>query len=89
MRYMTAHTAHAAALALSEEPGSAHVLAGGTDLLVQLKAGNINEAVQITDAPPLLNESPAVSTVVDQRFVENLPLNGRSFQSLIASQQPC
>jgi hypothetical protein len=27
--------------------------------------------------------SPAVSTVVDQQFVENMPLNGRSFQSLI------
>ena len=41
MKYMTAHTAHAAALALAEEPGSARVLAGGTDLLVQLKAGNL------------------------------------------------
>jgi TonB dependent receptor/Carboxypeptidase regulatory-like domain/TonB-dependent Receptor Plug Domain len=29
------------------------------------------------------NLSPAVSTVVNQQFVENMPLNGRSFQSLI------
>jgi hypothetical protein len=28
--------------------------------------------------------SPAVSTVVDRTFVESLPLNGRSFQSLIS-----
>jgi hypothetical protein len=29
------------------------------------------------------NLSPAVSTVVDRQFVEQMPLNGRSFQSLI------
>ena len=28
-------------------------------------------------------ESGTVSTVVDRTFVENLPLNGRSFQTLI------
>ena len=33
---------------------------------------------------PLVNTEPAtVSTVVDRTFVENLPLNGRSFQTLI------
>jgi hypothetical protein len=37
----------------------------------------------VTEAS-LLNESPSVSTVVDRQFAENLPLNGRSFQSLIA-----
>jgi carboxypeptidase family protein/TonB-dependent receptor-like protein len=30
------------------------------------------------------SESPAVGTEVDRQFVENLPLNGRTFQSLIA-----
>jgi CO/xanthine dehydrogenase FAD-binding subunit len=43
MRYMKAETARAAAVALAEEPGTARVLAGGTDLLVQMKSG----AVQI------------------------------------------
>ena len=38
---MTAHSAKAAAMALVEEPGSARILAGGTDLLVQMKAGNL------------------------------------------------
>lgn len=41
MRYMTAQTAKAAAEALAKEPGNARALAGGTDLLVQLKAGNL------------------------------------------------
>lgn len=41
MKYMTAQTARAAAQAIAAEPGSARVLAGGTDLLVQMKAGNL------------------------------------------------
>jgi Carboxypeptidase regulatory-like domain/TonB dependent receptor/TonB-dependent Receptor Plug Domain len=32
----------------------------------------------------LQTESAAVSTVVNQQFVDNMPLNGRSFQSLIS-----
>jgi Carboxypeptidase regulatory-like domain len=53
-------------------------------LQIPLKAGNISEMVQIAGDAPLINESPAVGTVVDRQFVGNLPLNGRSFQSLIA-----
>jgi len=53
-------------------------------LQIQLKAGNISEMVQITNDAPLIDTSPAVGTVVDRQFVENIPLNGRSFQSLIA-----
>lgn len=41
MRYMIAQSAKAASAALAEEPGNARVLAGGTDLLVQMKAGNL------------------------------------------------
>ncbi len=41
------------------------------------------ETVSITSEAPLVAESPAVATVVDQRFIENQPLNGRSFQTLI------
>ncbi len=52
-------------------------------LQIQLKAGNITEMVKITADAPLINESPAVGTVVDRQFVGNIPLNGRSFQSLI------
>src|SRR6266536_3669189 len=53
-------------------------------LQIQLKAGDVNATVQVTNEAPIINESPAVGTVVDRQFVENLPLNGRSFQSLIA-----
>ena len=50
---------------------------------VQLKTGNVKETVQVSSGDSI-NISPAVTTVVDRQFVENLPLNGRSFQSLIA-----
>jgi len=33
--------------------------------------------------PRLNTESATVSTMIDQTFVQNLPLNGRSFQTLI------
>jgi hypothetical protein len=52
-------------------------------LQIQLKAGGINAMVQVNTDAPLVDESPAVGTVVDRQFVENMPLNGRSFQSLI------
>jgi len=52
-------------------------------LEIQLKTGDVNASVEVTTEAPLINESPAVVTVVDRQFVENIPLNGRSFQSLI------
>ncbi len=53
-------------------------------LQIQLQAGAVTENVQVTSDAPLIDESPEVATVVDRQFVANLPLNGRSFQSLIA-----
>jgi outer membrane receptor protein involved in Fe transport len=50
---------------------------------IELRTGNINETVNVTAETPLINESAAVGTVVDRQFVGNLPLNGRTFQSLI------
>ncbi len=52
-------------------------------LTISLNAGDISAMVQVATDAPLINESPAVGTVVDRQFVENMPLNGRSFQSLI------
>jgi hypothetical protein len=53
-------------------------------LKIQLKVGSINgQTVDVIDTPALLDESPAVGTTVNRQFVENLPLNGRSFQQLI------
>jgi carboxypeptidase family protein/TonB-dependent receptor-like protein len=49
-----------------------------------LLAGDIKEAVTIEGRSTLIErDSPAVSTVVNRQFVENLPLNGRSFQTLL------
>jgi outer membrane receptor protein involved in Fe transport len=50
-----------------------------------LPVGATMETVTIQSGVPLVNtESAAVSTVVDRQFAENLPMNGRSFQTLIA-----
>src|SRR5262245_12374914 len=49
---------------------------------IQLKVGKVDETV-IVKAESGLQESPAVGTVIDRQFVGNLPLNGRSFQSVI------
>jgi len=52
-------------------------------LTFQLRVGRISESV-VVDGASLINvSSSAVSTVVDRQFVENLPLNGRSFSTLI------
>ena len=52
-------------------------------LKIQMRVGDVKEVVNVTDEASLISESPAVGTVVDRQFVENMPLNGRSFQSLI------
>lgn len=49
----------------------------------QLQLGSVAESVTVTIAAPLVNtEDASVRTVVDHDFVENVPLNGRSFQTL-------
>lgn len=49
-----------------------------------LPLGAVSEIVTIQGGAPLVNtESAAVSTVIDRKFVENLPLNGRSFNTLL------
>jgi hypothetical protein len=50
----------------------------------KLVVGSISESITVEGGAPLVDtESATVSTVVDRNFAENLPLNGRSFQSLI------
>jgi hypothetical protein len=49
-----------------------------------LAVGSKTETITVEGNSPLLNTSDAsVSTVIGNQFVENLPLNGRSFSSLI------
>src|ERR1700683_3367010 len=50
----------------------------------QMTLGSAAETISVEAGSPLVNtESATVSTVVDRTFVEDLPLNGRSFQTLI------
>src|SRR6185369_13330339 len=51
---------------------------------ITLKVGRLaDQNVEVVESTSALEESPGVSTVVDRQFTSNLPLNGRSFQSLI------
>jgi len=56
-----------------------------TTLNFSLSVGNIEEAVTVESSETELVErdSAAVGTLVTRKFIENLPLNGRSFQTLI------
>jgi hypothetical protein len=49
-----------------------------------LPIGALSETVTIEGGAPMVNTTDgSVSTVVDSTYVENIPLNGRSFQDLI------
>jgi hypothetical protein len=48
-----------------------------------MQVGSIIQSITLTASGEKVNISPAVGTVVNQQFVQNLPLNGRSFESLI------
>lgn len=49
-----------------------------------LPVGATYEVLTVEGGAPLVNtENATVSTVVDRQFAENLPMNGRSFQTLI------
>ena len=50
----------------------------------RLPLGAVSEIVTVQGGAPLVNtESGSVSTVIDRQLVENLPLNGRSFNTLL------
>ena len=50
----------------------------------KLAVGSVSESVSVEAGSQMIDtESAAVSTVVGHNFVENMPLNGRSFQSLL------
>jgi len=52
-------------------------------LRIELKVGRASESITVQGESLLKTESATVSTLVDRQFVENLPLNGRSFNTLI------
>ena len=50
-----------------------------------LEVGGTSETIQVNGSGENINTTDAsVSTVIDSKFVENIPLNGRSFQDLIS-----
>ncbi|MCB2128001.1 MAG: xanthine dehydrogenase family protein subunit M [Rhodobacteraceae bacterium] len=59
MRYLAAKTAGEAAAALAAEPGLTRILAGGTDVLVQLKSGLVEPAL-IVD----IKQIPGIAEIV-------------------------
>src|SRR6185369_4679107 len=76
-----------------ERPGFKKVIK--TDVILHLQdaleidfemtVGSVSETVTVESGAPLVNtESATVSTVVDRKFADNIPLNGRTFQTLIS-----
>ncbi len=54
------------------------------ELNFEMAVGATSESVTVEGGAPLVNTQDAtVSTVIDRNFAENLPMNGRSFQTLI------
>lgn len=53
-----------------------------SSLRIQLKVSGVGAVVDVT-GNELVTDSPAVSTVINRQFIENQPLNGRSFQNLV------
>lgn len=50
----------------------------------RLVVGSVSESITVeSGAPSVDTEGGSVSTMVDRNFAENLPMNGRSFQTLI------
>jgi hypothetical protein len=55
------------------------------DLLIRMKVGPVAESVTVDASGLTLNTTDgAVSTVVDRKLAEAIPLNGRTFQDLIS-----
>jgi len=51
-------------------------------LNVTLKQGAVKEQITVTAEAPLIASEPSIGTVVSQKELENLPLNGRQFANL-------
>jgi hypothetical protein len=51
-------------------------------LNVSLKQAAVKEQITVTAQSPLVETTPAIGTVVSQREMQNLPLNGRQFANL-------
>src|SRR4029077_8871295 len=72
--------------------GFSSIVKGNVELHVQdevsinfsLHVGSVFESITVEDGTSLINlEAQSVSTVVEEKFADTLPMNGRSFQTLI------
>jgi hypothetical protein len=50
---------------------------------ITLKIGGVTESVTVAAESALVTTETSVSNVVDRKYIENMPLNGRSFQDLM------
>ena len=51
----------------------------------RLNVGSVTETVEVLGGAPLLNtENATIGTVIEQKRIEDLPLNGRSFIALVS-----
>jgi hypothetical protein len=75
-----------------QKTGFVQIVKPGVELHVQddvtmnftVRLGSVSETITVEGGAPLINtESAAVSTVIDRNFVSQLPLNGRSFNTLL------
>src|SRR5260370_26147717 len=66
------------------KPGVTLHVADTVSMNFKMQVGDLKETVTVEAGAPMLNTTDAsVSTVVDQTYIKNMPLNGRSFQDLI------
>jgi hypothetical protein len=61
-----------------------HVAVGGTtEIEFKLTVAGVTETVTVSDAPPLVDTQPAaISSLIDKRAIDELPLDGRRFTDL-------
>ena len=66
------------------EPDALLHVQDALELNFELSLGSVAEAITVgADVLPVDTVSGTVSTVIDRTFVEDIPLNGRSFQTLV------
>jgi Carboxypeptidase regulatory-like domain len=57
-------------------------VASQREINVDMTPSTVSETINVTAEAPLVQTTPAVGAVVDQKQLENLPLNGRQFANL-------
>jgi hypothetical protein len=57
-------------------------VASQREINVEMNPSTVSETINVTAEAPLVQTTPAVGAVIDQKQLENLPLNGRQFANL-------